>query len=148
MPSAPDSSGSLLSTPKQASGPESAPRDTEPTAGPTYSTLSPEAPPEAPTDDASPAPRAPTPPPASEVRSLPGAAESTTLHSAAHPGSGSMAQWDERRILHLEREFDQLSAQNRLLDKRLGDLAARFRALTVVGALFALLAALWLWARS
>jgi len=145
MPSAPDSSGSLLPTPKQPSGPESAPRDTEPAAGPAYSTL----PPEAPADGSTPAPATPTkPPPESEVRSLPSASESTTLHSAAHPGSGSMAQWDERRILHLEREFDQLSAQNRLLDKRLADLAVRFRALALLGALFVALTALWLAVRS
>lgn len=82
-------------------------------------------------------------PPASEVRSLTNDPEHTTLHSASHPGSGSTAQWDERRVVHLEHELDQLSARQRLLDKRFDDLVLRLRTVLVVFLLTGLAFAAW-----
>jgi|GEM_PF-2565254 len=73
--------------------------------------------------------------------------EHSTLHSASHPGSGPMLHWDERRILHVERELDQLSARQRLQDKRLDQFELRLRAVLALGLLLALVLGVWLSAR-
>lgn len=88
---------------------------------------------------------APSASPTSDVRSSPSESESNTLHSASHPGSSNLPHWDERRILHLEREFDQLSAHSRLLAKRVDELSDRLR-IALWLAVLALIAAALTWA--
>lgn len=145
MSSARDSPSSLPPTPKQASGPESTARDTVPTGPLPHSTI----PPRDVDRNTSSVPKDHSiPRPTSEVRSVDGESEQATLHSASHPGSSLLPQWDERRVLHLEHEFDQLSARIRLLDKRIDELVLRFRALVALAVLFALLLAALLIARS
>jgi hypothetical protein len=135
----PQSSASVP-TPRATPAPESAPRDTQPTGALPHSTLPPEEPSSSSVSDTA------LSQPASEVRSTPSDSEHGTLHSASHPGSSPGTHWDERRIVHLEHEFDQLSARSRLLDKRIDEVYVRLRWLLGI-ALLALLAGLWLAAR-
>jgi len=129
-------SSALAPTPRATLEPDSAARDTQPTGAPAHSTLPPE--------DPAPSSASENSLPTSEVQSTPSDGEHSTLHSASHPGSSPGSHWDERRILHLERELDQLSARERLLDKRLGDLSLRLRWLFVIGLLLTLVLGTWL----
>ncbi len=60
-------------------------------------------------------------------------AQNTTLQSLSRPGPSSSAAWDERRVVHLEREIDQLTARARLSDKRLHKAERQIRWLIVAG---------------
>lgn len=141
MSSAPDSSVGARPTARQPSGPESEERDTVPTGPAPHSTLPPVTPASVLPSTESPAPSAA---PSEDAPSSPSDSESNTLHSASHPGSSNQPHWDERRILHLEREFDQLSAHSRLLAKRVDDLSDRLRIVLSL-AVLALIAAALAW---
>jgi hypothetical protein len=49
------------------------------------------------------------------------------MQSVARPGPPPSQSWDERRIIHLERETDQLVALTKLLGKREKALARQLR---------------------
>jgi len=158
MPSGPDPSGAAPSTPNQPPSATPPSRDTDPTSLVAHSTLPP-SPPEPASEAFAPvsveAPSTPTTArqtpsgPAgvspSESSPLSGDTDHSTLHSAPQPGSGPSAQWDERRIVHLERELDQLSARERLLEKRVADLNLRLRTFAIVTTFVVLSLVLALW---
>ena len=152
------SAGDLLPSTQDAPQTEGVPRDTEPAKSPSAESSSPDssfAPVSVPSPQSNLGVQAVNAGEASTGDASKGDAsndgesgdEHSTLHSASHPGSGPMLHWDERRILHVERELDQLSARQRLQDKRLDQFELRLRAVLALGLLLALVLGVWLSAR-